>query len=307
MDSVELFLNKASFGRSAKRKMIKIAPEYSDVGGYNPDELNIEYRRFLKSEAQAVIIAGGDGTIHHFINQVWTEKPDLLLGVIGVGSSNSLLRSRADILTKACRAIKNPKLCFTAFNSCEKIDLGRLTLVEANRYNSRYFIANASIGFLAEANKVFNAERGLLKMLKKISTEVSNTWVFFKTWFSFGPPRLRIEMDETIIESDFLNVQILKAHFYSGNFHFQTQNSLNSGLFEVHLFLYKSKWQTLLTFLALSLNHPEWVSGHQVYLARTIKVDSPKDFLVEADGEIYEAGSANFECLKQKLNLAGPI
>lgn len=307
MVQTTVFINKDSFGGKIDSKIKKMAPEISNNKKYSPSELNAAFEEFLdkKNENnQSAIIVGGDGSIHHFINKVWSRNPKISLGIIGAGSSNSLLRSRISHLFSKNPNFKN--LHFTNFSNTQFIDIGKMNFFTENETKPIYFASNSSIGFLAKGNDLFNKATGLLKLLKGFKTEWANTFVFFKLLLEFKPVHCRVIFNQHVIESRFLNIQILKAHYYSGNYHFENKNTLDSGFFELHLFHYHSKWQTLKTFFYLSINRIDKVKDHHSYLVNELNVESQDTFLVEADGELFLTQNIHYKCLKKSLKLAGP-
>jgi diacylglycerol kinase family enzyme len=80
--------------------------------------------------------AGGDSTFNIMINEIFRRSADVMFGMIGVGSSNDIVKEFGiDSLDKACLALKRKRT--------KRVDLGS---VEEDNFLLRLFLGQANVG-----------------------------------------------------------------------------------------------------------------------------------------------------------------
>lgn len=90
-----------------------------------------------KSKEYPVLVgAGGDSTFNIMINEIFRRSADVVLGMIGVGSSNDIVKEFGiDSLDKACLALKRKRT--------RRVDLGS---IEEDNFLLRLFLGQANVG-----------------------------------------------------------------------------------------------------------------------------------------------------------------
>lgn len=126
---------------------------------------------------RALVVAGGDGTLHDVFNALGTDGPPIL--VVPGGTENILakyLRTRADA----------PWLTDVLLG-------GRAVVFDAARVNGRGFLLVAGMGFDAEVvRRVAEARRGHIDY-------ASYFWPLWRTFWTYRHPVLRVEADGRLI------------------------------------------------------------------------------------------------------------
>jgi diacylglycerol kinase family enzyme len=90
-----------------------------------------------KCEEYAVLVgAGGDSTFNIMINEIFRRSADVTFGMIGLGSSNDIVKEFGiDSLKKACSALKGRRT--------KQVDLGS---IEEDHFLLRLFLGQANVG-----------------------------------------------------------------------------------------------------------------------------------------------------------------
>jgi diacylglycerol kinase (ATP) len=90
-----------------------------------------------KSKEYKVLVgAGGDSTFNIMANEIYKRSADVSLGMIGLGSSNDILKEFGiDSLDKACMALKKRRT--------KRVDLGS---IEEDSFLLRLFLGQANVG-----------------------------------------------------------------------------------------------------------------------------------------------------------------
>jgi len=293
-----IIINKDSFGGHASKKWDRIKHfifelyPAAKVRFLYSDELN-EFIRLKLDDVEPIIIAGGDGTFHFFIQEVMrfrkinSQNSHPSIGFIGLGSSNSFLKSCPEAKT-----FKRIPYLIQVTTPLE-IDIGEVIYEDGHRY----FLANGSFGLLALGNNFFNCPGPLTAVAKKISTTIANLLVFLKLLVKYRPVSLSIEGETR----RFLNVQFLKSRYYTGGYHFPSENKIDSGRLDWRLTGWVSRIGTLKSFLYLSCGQPEKLDKHQYFTKKGLVVRSKDITLLELDGEILKGRSFEISCIKKAL------
>lgn len=134
---------------AGRRKMIRSMDEVIKLmqgGGYavsvhrasSPQD--IEKVSAGAADADVLVVAGGDGTIHWAVNGLMKLPEDRRprLGILPVGTANDL-----------AYALKLPK---TIPEACRTILNGRTIAMDVGKVNDRYFVNVASAGFLTDVS-----------------------------------------------------------------------------------------------------------------------------------------------------------
>ncbi|MBL7543441.1 MAG: hypothetical protein JNL11_06470 [Bdellovibrionaceae bacterium] len=294
-----LFINSHSYGKNSASKWKKIESELPFLTPVflAPAEINSVLRKYTLNN-DLIYIGGGDGTIHHLINSVFQNDQDfqrIQVGILGLGSSCSFLKSVPSV-----QKIHGIPTLATSEQEI-KIDLGRVKFKNQDGlWESKYFVANGSLGFLALGNQLFNQPGGLNQLFKSFSTEAANNFIFLKSLFQYHPTKISVNGASA---KDYLNIQFLKSKYYTGEFYFERQNLLHSGQIDFHLFDYVGRWHTLNVFYHLMTKNEYPRPTHQEYRDQAMSIKASTIIPLELDGEIYFGSEFLIECVPQKLRI----
>lgn len=164
----------------------------------------------------AVLVLGGDGTVHEAANGLLRatddDAPTVAMGIVPVGSGNDyaallgIPRSPGGATRRALSAA--PRL----------LDVGRV--------NGRWFVNAMGVGLDArvaiEANRVRRL-RGMGMYL----------WALARVLPRFRPPRMRVELDGETIDRPLTLVAIANGARVGGGFHISPQARLDDGVLDL--------------------------------------------------------------------------
>lgn len=141
------------------------------IGTQSPHEMRLKIRELLSQGVARIAVAGGDGTIHHAIQEL--ARKDVVLGIIPQGTANNFataLRLPQD-LPSALRLLADGEV--------KEVDLGRI--------RGEYFTEAAGVGLFADMLALYGTGtnkdvlRGLYAMTRVL--------------LSFRPQRIRLTLD----------------------------------------------------------------------------------------------------------------
>ncbi len=305
-----LFLNTRAAGGTALEKWRRIEPEF--IHRFRPrlihmpqnvDALQKLLQRAIDDGETDFVAAGGDGTVNTLLNSICElARPNKLcgirLGAVGLGSSNDFHKP----FLKAQFVGDVP--CKVDFCNAHLRDIGCLTLGDNGHTWQRYFLANASSGVTAEANRLFNHPTIALALLKRVSTRAAILYAAVRTILIYRNFECTIQVgqNEHLI-TQLTNLAVMKNPHVSGSFLYDTPVALNDGTFAINL----SEWMSKLELLHLlySLSHRKFRHLHhtQSWSQPSVKISCTEQMAVEYDGEIATACTAVFTVLRQHIQV----
>ena len=305
-----LLLNTYAGGGSAKKKWEQIESavqkNINKVKIINLDN-SVDTSKVIqeaeKNDDKDFIIAGGDGTINFFLNDLINtidskEIVKYKIGAIGIGSSNDFHKpGHNENLINGIPTKIN-------FNSCEQRDVGMIKYKVGSEFFHKYFLLNASMGVTAEANNLFNNPDAVLKFLKKHITGLAILYAAFRTIFSYSNFEAKIIFDSYETYSfNISNLSIIKSPNISGDLSYPSDADYQNGLYDIYLTHSMNKLD-LITLLK-SLANKDFPKNDKTKYCKTskIKVTAVKDFLIEFDGETISTNYAEFSILNKYLNI----
>ena len=248
------------------------------------------------------VIAGGDGTLNHVLNDIINlAEPEILskvkIGAVGIGSSNDFhkpFQSRNTVNRVPY------KLNFTdAFHR----DVGYLQFEKEGKLCKKYFLINASIGITAEGNNFFNNPDSILRFLKKFNTQSAITYAVLKNIFTYKNFFAEIRSNNEISGTYISNIGIIKCPFFSGKLRYQSTPLLNNGLFDIHLYQSLKKWRLLDLFYSLGNGICDNSFNKKFWRTNRLKITSQKEFAVEFDGEVITTKSVEFSVIPRLIKV----
>jgi diacylglycerol kinase family enzyme len=305
-----LIVNTYACGGSAVKKweLIKssILKKFSKViicNLNNSLDINTALREAERNYEKDFIIAGGDGTVNFFINNLidstnTQEIKKFRIGAIGIGSSNDFHKpiKKENLINKIPAKIN--------FNDFQPRDVGVIKYRSGNQILHKYFLLNASIGITAAANQLFNKPDLILKFLKKYFTAIAIVYAALKTILTYK------NFEGEIIFSPYegysfhiSNLSILKSPNISGDLSYPGKADYQNGLYDVYLTHSMNKLD--LINLLKSLSKQTFPKNEKTKYCKTskLKVTAAKDFLIEFDGETISTNNAEFSILNKYLNI----
>ena len=222
-------------------------------------------RRFAKEGFDAVIVAGGDGTINEAVQSL--AGTQTALGVIALGSGNGLARELGcplGALERRVSALTNFKMAH--------FDLGRA--------NGEYFINLAGLGMEADIAAQFDEIGASGKRGK---------WPYFKIgaslFFNYKAPLLKVEADGKMFEFRIMSLVFANGRQYGSNFKIAPQASFDDGLLDMTVIRRANPFKLALALPSFFFPSCKIVSAADTYKIRKAKVFLAGPFNYHIDGE----------------------
>lgn len=242
-------------------------------------DLVVQARRAAEEGVERLVVAGGDGTVHHAVRGL-AETP-CTLGIVPLGSGNDLahvLGVPRDLDAAVRWALEGP---------VRSIDVGR---VRSPAEGPDYFVSYCGVGFDSEVTRFAN-ER--VRFLRGSAIYV---WAVLRTLAGFQPPSFRIEHDGGVFEGRAMFVTVASSSTLGGGMKIAPEALLDDGLFDLVLVHRMSKLRLLTVFPKVysgrHVGHPA-LEFHRTRGAR-IALDRP--MTLHGDGEpLLEVGQDGVE------------
>jgi YegS/Rv2252/BmrU family lipid kinase len=277
----------------ASDKKVAMASYYLQSKGYEVEVLfthrrgdaEILARESLKRSPSLIIAAGGDGTFNEVVNGI--KGSEIPMAILPLGTTNVLARELAipeNVEGAMERALKkNPS----------RISLGKITLADSPKKQSRFFILMAGIGYDGMA------VRGTSETLKKFSGKGAYVFSGMMTLFTFHPSPLHFEVDGKHYEGH--SGIIGNAAKYGGAFSVTPDARLNDPALYVCIFKGKKRIDLMryvfgiLTGTHLKYRDLEYLRAEQVEISGIADV--------QIDGDYFGMTPAKVEIVPNALNL----
>ncbi|MDX8340335.1 diacylglycerol kinase family protein [Draconibacterium sp. IB214405] len=247
------------------------------------------------------VSAGGDGSLNNLINTLaqvtnYQLKP-FSIGAIGLGSSN-------DFLKPVRRKIRGIPVRIDFENNTES-DLGIVEFHDRDTTQKQLFIVNASLGFTAQGNRLFNDDSNkIIHFLKPRSTNLCILWTIAQTLLSYKNIDLEITYDEKQISTCVTNLSISKNPNVSGSFCYDIDPGSDSGCLGFYLAENFNRQQIPGLLYSLYRKQFSKAKNCKTALVQSVEITSAKPVLLETDGEIIEACRFRFSVLPTALFVA---
>lgn len=218
----------------------------------------------LADEVEAVLVAGGDGTVCEVVNGLAGRRVPML--VLPAGTENLLARELGVPRSprEAARAL--------LYGDVYHCDVGVM--------NERRFLVVAGVGFDAEC--VYRMAR----MRRGHITHWDYFWPIWRSFWAHKFPRLRVEAeDDCIFEGrGFVLIGVMPR--YSVGMRILADAVPDDGLLDICVFPCVSRWRLIgHAFRVFTRRHIG--RGGVVYRqARSARIESPDNAPIEVDGEV---------------------
>lgn len=305
-----LFLNTRAAGGTALKKWRTIESafcrRYWPVEVFDPqdiDELRLLLQQAIRSGETDLVAAGGDGTVNALLNSICTlEDSNIIasirLGAVGLGSSNDFHKPflREQFIDDIP--------CKLDFRRCSYRDVGQLSFQENGTRVRRYFLANASSGVTAEANRFFNDPTPMLAFLKRRSTSAAILFAAVRSILLYRNVECTLQFGNNDQHRTHLtNLAVMKNPYVSGSFSYDTPVLPDDGAFAINLSENMSKIELWHLLYSLSRGRFTNLDHTRSGSHPSITISSERPLAVEYDGEIVTTCSAEFTVLQKYLQV----
>jgi diacylglycerol kinase (ATP) len=233
------------------------------------------------ARVDAVVVAGGDGTMNEVVNGM--AGSGLPVGLLPIGSANVLAREIG--------------LGWDMRRAADCIADGLSRPVHLGRCNGRYFLMMAGVGF--DAHVVARVDPRVKRTLGRMAYVLAGVTLLGR----FQPLLYRFSIDGSPLEAASLIVS--KGRHYAGPFVLAGQARLESPDFHVCVFERPGRANVLRYVTAMALNRLRKLPDFKVCTARTIRIDGPEGEPVQTDGDVMTRLPATIE-IGPTINLFVP-
>jgi diacylglycerol kinase (ATP) len=239
---------------------------------------------------EAIVAAGGDGTINEVINgliQVAGEGPTVPFGVMPLGTANDMSDTipLPRDLEEAARVIGN----------------GRTRQIDAARVNTHYFINNCAIGM----EPLVTLEN---TKIKRLSGNLRYFVALLRALAKLRAWQMDIRFDEARFEGSALLLSVCNGPRTGGIFQMAPGALFDDGYFD-YVFAPEMPKRTVLALLPRLLkgthvNHPKVTYGRARHITIACQPGTP----IHADGELIAEAETqiDYELLPGKVTLLAP-
>jgi len=235
----------------------------------------------------ALVAAGGDGTIFETVNGYYSNPSDKKppLGILPVGTGNAFVRDmelETGDWETAIRIIGEGKV--------RPVDVGKFTL----RGSDHYFLNIIGIGFVADVNKV--AQK--LKIFGNLSYSIG---VIYKL-IPLKDYRVSLDLDGRRIERDNIFIEVSNTR-YTSNFLMAPTAETDDGLLDVTLLNRTSRRRMLQSFPKIFTGEHIHMDEVETFQAKRITIDTETPKELTPDGEMFGTSPLEIECLQQDIKV----
>jgi len=177
-DRVRVLVNPSA-GRGAGRKALPRMQGLAEREGYRLvvsrglDEFTAAAEGAVADGVERLVVAGGDGTMHHAVQAL--AGSETALGILGLGSGNDLART-----------VGVPKRLEAAFAvACD----GPIRRLDLGRVDNRWYAGVAGVGFDSEVAHIA-AER-----VRLLRGPMIYPWAVVRALVTFRPPLLTLDYE----------------------------------------------------------------------------------------------------------------
>lgn len=239
------------------------------------------------AEAEALVVAGGDGTINEAANGLLANEAGgrtLPLGVLPLGTAN-VLAAEIGLRGDPASVVR----CLLR---------GRSRPVALGRVNGRHFVMMAGVGF--DAHVVARVNLRLKRGFGKLAYVAETLRQFLRYDF----PLFRVEVDGRVFAA--ASAVVANGHYYGGRFVMAPDALLEATELDVVLFRRAGRLHALKYAAALVLGLLPRLPDVEIHKGRRIRITGPAEDPVQADGDVIASLPAEFVVLPDALNLIFP-
>ncbi len=246
-------------------------------------------REAVCSNYDAVVVAGGDGTIAEAINGLVGARDAPPLAILPLGTAN--------VLAVEIGLSANPERLadVIAAGPIRTVSLGRIC-DRAGRHT--YFSMMAGVGF--DAHVVANVNLGLKRILGKGAYVAES----LRQLAAFRFPRYRVVIDDRAYEA--ASVIVANGRHYAGRYVCAPDATISEPTLHVCLFESGGRWAALRYMAALQAGRLAERPDYRIVPVRHVAINAPAGESVQADGDIVAQLPVRIDGQADALRLVMP-
>jgi diacylglycerol kinase (ATP) len=251
-----------------------------------PGDATTKAQVAAKSGYNAVVAAGGDGTVNEVMNGlIGTETA---LGVLPLGTVNIWAREMG--------------LSMDMLKAAESIAKSELTKIDVGMAGNRYFLLMAGIGFDAAVTAtVRSEEKRLLGAIAYVKQAIQIAW-------NFRGVRLKLRIDGKRVRGKILMVIVGNSQLYGGVIKFTAHATIDDGLLDVCVIKGQGMLSAPRRLISIFARHYNRDPLVKYYQAKQVEIRGKlgKALPVQVDGDYLGTTPMNFQVVPNSLWILVP-
>lgn len=234
------------------------------------------------------VSVGGDGTSHLVVNALMNAESDagFTLAIVAAGSGSDFVRTFGHKrgVREALARIANPD------PDLYSVDVGRVR----GGFGTRYLLNALNVGVAAAS--VAKAET-----LPRWAGTARYTAAFWMALGRFRTGAVHVNVDHHDFAGDAINVVVANGQFFGGGLNIAPRSVLGDGKMDVQVFRGPRRQAFVImprVLMGTHLTH----KGVQRYSGSTIRIEVPRTWPVEADGELLGTGSVDIDVIPDAID-----
>lgn len=232
------------------------------------------------------VSVGGDGTAHLVVNGImahaWQRRPTL--AILPAGSGSDFIRTfglPGDLEAAATH------LAGDAVYAC---DVGRAE----GAFGSRYFLNELSAGITAaSAEQALRLPVGLGR--------ARYTAAFWLALLRFRPGPVQARVDRSTVVAEAMAVVVANGQFFGGNLNVAPRSGAGDGIFDVQVFAGPRR-RAFSVMPRVARGTHLTLRSVQRRVGAEISLECPRDWPIEADGEVIGTGSVEIRVVPEAID-----
>lgn len=226
-------------------------------------------RQAITTRPDALLVAGGDGTLHEAVNGLLqSAAPQTPLGLIPIGTGNDFAKM-LDLQPHDWRT------------ACERILNGRPRQVDAGQVNETFFINGVGIGFDAQVALEANRLKYLPGSLLVYAGALLKTLLH-----RYRTPHISLQTGKRKLEQAITLLTVANGRCHGGAFLLTPEARVDDGVFDILLADAASRYAILKLAPRVMRGTHLGEPGMQLLRDDHVQIHSAEPLVVHADGEI---------------------
>lgn len=266
-------------GRKGKNKVLEVEIRALCEKRQIPYEIRHTYRsgsatkiaKEYENEECVIYAVGGDGLISEVVNGIVGTKN--VLGILPAGSGNDFYRTVEKQITKT-------------------------TKVAVGKINQKYFINTCCLGMDADVgSNAFRVRR------MGVPRNMLYTASILYTFFHFKYPKVRIQLDDKVLDESITIFALCNGQYYGGGYHIAPFANLTDDFFDVYKVKKISRFRILFYLLKMKKGKHTKYKVIESFRAKKIKVISEEKIRFNRDGEMLSGKEFEIEILPKEISI----
>ncbi len=249
-----------------------------------------EYAMAAAKAGQAVIIVGGDGSVHEVVNGILASGRRIPMGIVAAGSGNDY----------AWRTLKLPRDPAAAI---ERAFHGQPINVDAGTVNGKFFLNALSVGLDAD---IAVAASKMKKFPLMSGERLYYTTTVRQLLFGYHRcPWLKLKLDHSKYQTEkrYVLIAITNGPTYGAGFHINPDADHADGLFDVCTIDYTPLLHALRLLPIVQKGAHAGLPEVTFYRAKAVSIESRQTVNIQMDGETTSVSHFDAEILPGALSV----